>query len=239
MNRSRSAVSEPIRAAMTIGNDQRGVGAKQRPDLRLIGLKLMVRSVDRRILIAGVLQLDDGEREAIDEDDDIGPPVGVILDHRELVDYEPVVSVRVVEVDQPRLLAADGAIRPPHLDRHALDEVAMQPPVLGGQRRRLRISDFGEYVSASFKCEVRVQPLYRRAQTVDQEHIAVVCALRRPSVGADLNAVDRRVAEFREPSEGGLLNVAFSKTRHGFRLPIPIIPESSSSGAKTSCSRAS
>ena len=133
-----------------VGDHQRRVGAEQRADLRLVGLELIERPVDGRVLVAGVLQFDHGERQAVDEDHDVGPSVRVVLDDRELVDREPVVGVGVVEVDQPRLLAAHGSIGTSHLDRHALDEVAMQPPVLRDQRRRFRVAQFGEDLGARF-----------------------------------------------------------------------------------------
>ena len=100
-------------------------------DLRLVGLQLVERAVERRVLVAGVLQLDHAERQAVDEDHHVRPAVRLVLDHGELVHRQPVVGVGIVEVDQADLLAADGAVGAAHLDRHALDHVAMQPAVLG------------------------------------------------------------------------------------------------------------
>jgi hypothetical protein len=39
----------------------------------LVGLKLVERALDRGVLGGGVLQFEDGQRQTIDEDDDIGP----------------------------------------------------------------------------------------------------------------------------------------------------------------------
>ena len=205
--------ADPRREA--VGDHQRGVGAKQRRDLRLVGLELMERPVDGRVLVAGVLQLDHGERQAVDEDHDVGPPVGVVLDHRELVDREPVVGVRVVEVDQPRLLAADGSVGAPHLDRHALDEVAMQPPVLGDQRWRLRVAQLGEDLGAGLGGQGRIEPGDGGAQAVEKQHLAVVLALGRAAVGADVEAVRRGVAKLGEPRERGFLDVALGDGAYG------------------------
>jgi hypothetical protein len=73
---------------------------QQRGNLRLVGLKLGVGAPDRRVLIRRILQLDQTQRQAVDEDHYIGAtmrsdtltpnssPRGRgerALDHRELV----------------------------------------------------------------------------------------------------------------------------------------------------------
>ena len=55
----------------TIGDDQHLVVVEERRDLLLVGLELVPGSPDRGVLIHGVLQLDHGQGEAIDEDHDI------------------------------------------------------------------------------------------------------------------------------------------------------------------------
>ncbi len=46
-------------------------------------------------LVGGVLQLDDDERQAVDEEDDVRTPVRPALDDGELVDGQPVVGVGI------------------------------------------------------------------------------------------------------------------------------------------------
>ena len=93
-----------------VGNHEHRVRAEQRRNLRLVGLQLVEGAVDGGVLVAGILEFDHAQRQAVDEDHDVGPAVGLVLDDGVLVDGEPVVGVGVVEVDQSRLLAADGAI---------------------------------------------------------------------------------------------------------------------------------
>ena len=136
MNRSRSAVSEPMRAAMPSEMTSAALVRNSDGDLRLVGLQLVERAVERRVLVAGVLEFDDAERQAVDEDHHVRPAVRLVLDDGELVDRQPVVGIGIVEVDQPHLFAADGAVSRRDLDRHAFDHVAMQPAVFLHQRRR-------------------------------------------------------------------------------------------------------
>ena len=58
-----------------VGDDEKLVEREERRDLGLVGLELLERRPDRRVLVRRVLQLDDGERQPVDEEDDVGPPV--------------------------------------------------------------------------------------------------------------------------------------------------------------------
>ena len=50
------------------------------------------------------------ERKTVDEDHDIRPAIVFILDDRELIDRQPIVIFRIVEIDQPRLRTANGTV---------------------------------------------------------------------------------------------------------------------------------
>jgi hypothetical protein len=56
-----------------VGDDQGGVIGQQRRDLGLVGLELLEGFPDVGLLVGGVLQLDDRQRQAVDEQDDVGP----------------------------------------------------------------------------------------------------------------------------------------------------------------------
>ena len=89
-----------------VGDHQRRVGAEQRRYLRLVGLQLVERTVEGCVLVAGILQFDHTERQAVDEDHHVRAAVRLVLDHGVLVHRQPVVGVGIVEVDQADLLAA-------------------------------------------------------------------------------------------------------------------------------------
>ena len=103
----------------------------------------------------------------------------------------------IVEVDQPDLLAADGAVRAANLDRHALDHVAMQPAVLLDQRAAFpSCSQLGEHFGPRLGVQRRVELGNGRAQAFDQKHIAVARSLGLVAIRADVEAVRRGVAKF-------------------------------------------
>src|SRR5665647_873517 len=124
MNRSVGAVHAVARL-QPVRRDQQLVIREQTGDLLLVGLELVEGLLDRRLLVGRVLELDDSERQPVDEDDHIGPLVDLALDHGELVDGEPVVGVDVVEVDEPGLVAGNRAVGPRVLHVDANDWLAI------------------------------------------------------------------------------------------------------------------
>ena len=123
---------------------------------------------------AGVLQLDDRERQAVDEEHDVRPAVVLALDDGELVDRQPVVVLRVVEVDDARLRAGDRAVRAAVLDRDAVDEHPVEGAVALDQRRRVGRGQLAEGVVQRLGRQVGVEPGERLAQPPLQDHVAVV-----------------------------------------------------------------
>ena len=81
-----------------------------RVGIGLVGLELLERRPDGRILVGGVLQLDDDQREAGDEQRHVRPALVLGPLAPELADGEEVVVRRRGEVDQPHLRAADATL---------------------------------------------------------------------------------------------------------------------------------
>jgi hypothetical protein len=55
-----------------VADDEQLVEDEERRQLLLVGLELLERAPDGRVLARGVLQLDDGDRQAVQEHDDVG-----------------------------------------------------------------------------------------------------------------------------------------------------------------------
>ena len=121
-----------------VRDDQHRVAGEEGGDLRLISLELVEGGPDGGVLIGGVLQLDHGEWQAVDEDHHVRPPLVLALRHGELVDRQPVVVGRVVEVDDLGLCPGDGAVRAAVLDRDAVDQHAMHGAVALDERWRIQ-----------------------------------------------------------------------------------------------------
>jgi hypothetical protein len=92
-------------------------------------VKLLIAALERGVLVSQVLQLEQTERHAIDEHQHIGAAV-LVPNDRELVDSQPVVVRRMLEVDQPHPIRSDSAVSPSVLDRHALREQLVHAKVL-------------------------------------------------------------------------------------------------------------
>ncbi len=74
MKRSRSAVRVPTRAR-AVGDDQRVVVDEEGGNLRLVGLELVEGVPDGGVRVGGVLELEDGEGQAVDEEHEVGAAV--------------------------------------------------------------------------------------------------------------------------------------------------------------------
>ena len=121
-----------------VGDDQQRVRSEERRDLGLVGLELLEGRPDGGVLVRRVLELDDRQRQAVDEEHDVRPAAVLVLHHGELVDRQPVVGGRVLEVQHPRLGAADRAVGRAVLHRHPVHEQAMHRAVARRQLRTLR-----------------------------------------------------------------------------------------------------
>ena len=119
------------RGTKSVRDDGHDVRSEDRRNVVAVRLDLVPRTLERRVLVTGVLQFQQPNRQAVAEDDDVGPTVPALLDHRELVDNEPLVALRMLEVDKPREVVTDRAIRRTMLDRNALGHQSMESEVLG------------------------------------------------------------------------------------------------------------
>ena len=100
-----------------------------------------------------------------------------VLDHRELVDREPVVLIRVVEVEHANLSAANAAFLD-ILHRHPGDEHPVEVAVAGlqsgsGWLGQLALSVFERIVG-----KVGIQAHQRGPQAAVQNDLAIVSAFR-------------------------------------------------------------
>ena len=99
-----------------------------------------------------------------------------IFDDGELIDREPVIVVRVIEIDQPRLRAANDAVAS-IFDSDAVNQQPMKRPVPRIERRAFKTGDFTESVVNRFGRQSRIQPHERFAQPVCQENLSVISTL--------------------------------------------------------------
>ena len=213
-----------------VGGDEQRVGGEERRHLGLIGLQLLERAPDRRVLARRVLQLDHRERQAVDEQHHVGPARVLVLGHAELVDGQPVVRLGLVEVDHAGLRAADPAVAVAVFHGHAVHEQPVRGAVLQDQLGALGAEELAEGIVEGFGRQLRIEPRQRVAQPPFEDDLAVVLPLGVGLARRDLGAVDDLPAHAFQPGERRLFDDGFrdAAVAHGCA--------SSSAGAAASAS---
>jgi hypothetical protein len=141
----------------------------------------------------------------------------LVLDDAELVDGQQVVGRCIVEVDHPRLRAADRAISVAVLHRHAVHQQAVLCTVALDEIRTLGARQLAEGVLHRIGGQRRVQATERVAQAPRQHHLAEVGPLGRRHVRRDFRAMGDLPAGALQPGEGGLLDIGFREAAQAFR----------------------
>ncbi len=194
-----------------VGNDQQRVVCEQRWQFRLVGLELLERRPDRRILVRSVLQLKQYQRQAVHEQHDVRPARVPVLAYRELIHRYPVVVFGSVEIHHPRLRPVDRAVRRAVLHRYPVHQQAMHGAVAPRELRALGPRQPAEGIRYRLGRQCGVEPQQRVAQTRIENHLRVVRAFGAGLAGRDLEAVPHRPAEALEPGEGGLFDDGFGE----------------------------
>lgn len=179
-------------------------------DLGLVGLKLIVGVVDGGALVGGVFQLDNGEGQAVDEDDDVGAALDLALDDGELVDGEPIVRGRVIEIGEADQFAALLAVAE-DLDGDAVDEEIVEGAVGLDEGGRAELGDAAQRIFLGLGGGGGIEAGDGGAEAAGEEDVAVVGALGVGAVVGDVGAEADLVAESGEPGEGGFFDGGFGE----------------------------
>ena len=176
-------------------------------------MKLVKGLAKRSLRDARILQLDHHQRQAVDEQHDVRPPLVLVFDHGELVDRKPVVVFRILQIQKPHL-AVPLALRPHPGDVHAVGEHLVEPAVVLDKRRAFRCEQPSQGFVDCDRRKPRVDAFQRRAQSGLEHHIAIALPLRPRAVRREVRAEGRLPAEVAEFIQGQLFNVLFHKITH-------------------------
>ncbi len=180
----------------------------------LIGLELLERAPHGRVLVRRVLQLDDAERQPVDEEHDVRPPRAAVLPTTvNWLTASQSLRSGCVEVDDLRLRAGDRPVRPLILDGHAIDQHAVQRAVAGDEVWRLDPQQLAIGVADRRRRQARVETDQRLVKPVLQDRVMVfrIGALAALDVERDLRTVPDRIAEGFQPAERRLLGIGLGK----------------------------
>ncbi len=146
-----------------------------------------------KVLVVGVLQprvrrlqLDQHQRQAVDEPHEIAPPPVHLAMHPDLRGQEEVVVFRVAPVDHAdgHILLAPALV--PRLDLHPVLDQAVDVLVGGDVGKRRAVP--GQLLDRGLQGvgrQTRVQPLQRRTQTREQHDLMVALARKRAARAPD------------------------------------------------------
>jgi hypothetical protein len=194
-----------------IGDDEHGVEGEQGGKFRLVGLELVERAPEGRVLVRGVLEFEEHKRQAVHEQHHVRTAGVLGLGNRELVDREPVVGVGLAEVEDPHLSSGNRAVRAAILHGDPIHQVTMEGAVARFQGWAFGTGELAEGVVQRLGGEIRVEGGERLAQAVFQHHLPVALPLGGQLARCDVGAVFDRVAEAFEPGEGGIFDGAFGE----------------------------
>ena len=175
----------------------RHCSAGERRNLRLVRLQLGVRAPDGGVFVSGVLEFDEAEREAVDEDDDVGTTVVLPFDDGELVDGEPVVRVDVVEVDQFDEVARDASVGARIFDWHTFAQHFLESAIGLCERGCADAQDFAEGVFAGVVGDFRIECANDCAKASDEDDIREGIAFGVSLAWCEMRTVRVDVAKLR------------------------------------------
>ena len=105
---------------------------------------------DGGVLIGGILELDDRQRQAIDKDDQIRAAVDMVFQNGKLIDHQPIIIVGIFKIDQPDLIAFDAAIFGSIFNFDAIREHFMERTVVADQGGRRGTRHLAEGIFQGF-----------------------------------------------------------------------------------------
>jgi len=164
--------------------------------------------------LEALLQLDHHQRHPVDEHHQIRPLLHAVFNDGELVENQPVVIFRRLEVDRPHLFRLVAAVLPLYLHVDAVGQHLMKRLVVDEQMGTLGNSDLPHRLLDRFRRQVEVDAGQRLPQPFFQYHLGVVLPFRIVSFRGKFGSVLGLIAELLKPLEGGLFQILFTIEGH-------------------------
>ena len=158
--------------------------------------------------IRRVLQLQQHQRQAVDEQDDVRPARMLGPLDAELVDRQPLVGPHIGPVDQAYEVATGFAVLLV-LHRHTADQQTMEQSIGRQLHRHAQLQHLAQGVLTRHQRDLRVEPGDGRAQAHAQQYIAIARALGIVAVVGDIRSIEVRVAQLTEPFECFFFQLVF------------------------------
>ncbi len=199
--------AEPVRG------DADCVGGEDRRDVAAVGLHLVPRALERRVLVAGVLEFDEPERQAVHEDDDVGPPgLAASTTVYWLTTTQSLLAGESKSTNQAKRVS-DGAggvpgTRPPRPGSSG---------DVGANSQRSRSATRAEAQSRPpmrlRRGEASVDPLDRGTKSTDQHHLVPGHPLLPDGTGPEVGSIENVVTDGTKVIEARLLDAHLQSCR--------------------------
>ena len=206
--------AEPRFAA--VRDHQQFVVLKDVGNLFFVGLYLVVGFPDICVLVGGIFQFEQHQRQAIDEEDDVRPARIVRSFDRVLINRQPfIVDWRVGRlgpVNQPNEIAPRLTVLLV-LHRHAADQQLVELAIGREQNRDAEVKHLFECVFLGGGRDIRVQAMDGFAQAERQNDLPIIGTFRGRAIRRDVRAVAVRITGIGQPAERLLFEVVFGHGR--------------------------
>ena len=198
-----------------IGNNQQLVVVEEGGNILFIGLQLIESRPDGGVLIGGILELQHGQRQAVDKNHQVGAAgqftVGAGSLNGELVDHQPIVGIGTVEIQQAGTGIDQSVIRRLIFDLDAVDQQLVEGVVVKQQGGLVEARNPVQSIRKRSLRQTGVEAREGGLQAAKQERPAVIVALGVGAIAGQLGTKGIGVAQLLEPVEGSLLDDGFGE----------------------------
>ena len=168
---------------------------KQRGDLLLVRLQLIERRRQGGVFITGSLQLDNGQRQAVDKHDDIRPAIDAPRNNSKLVDDHPVVGIGIVKIKDTHLAGGEHAVLSEIFHIHAFHEEFMDAPVLLKQIGQFALCQRSDGIGSSLRRQSGIESAYGLFKPPSQNNRVVAFPFRAFPVRPDILFAFHRITK--------------------------------------------
>ena len=149
--------------------------------------------------------------QAVDEEHHVRSPSVPVLRDAELVDRQPVVVGRILEVDYADLISTHDALGIAIFDLDAVHEHPVERAVARIHGRALWQSQLPKGVPEPVVWDAGVELAQNVSKSALQDHLRIVAALGIGGVRRDVRPMSPVPAKALQPGERGVLNVGFGE----------------------------
>jgi len=162
------------------------------------------------VFVGEIFQLEEGERDAVHKDDDIGSAIGAIFDDGELIDGGPIIVLRPIEIEEFDDVVNHAALFPV-FDVDAVGDEFVKGAITFFEVGTGNAGEFADRVGDGFRGNFEIDSGEGFFEAAKQHNLGVFGPFSEEFAGGDVRAMDNGVAERGENLEGGFFDGGFGE----------------------------